>query len=69
MSPRRLGRKRAVRAWPSAPEVDARRRGDEIVLREKGRGLARVFEMPASLPDDFLSGDRPDSPPRERHDL
>jgi antitoxin VapB len=35
-------------------EVEIFRRGDEIVLREKGKGLARAFEILANLPDDFL---------------
>jgi antitoxin VapB len=46
-------------------EVEIFRRGDEIVLREKGKGLARAFEILASLPDDFLE-ERRDTPPQER---
>ena len=30
------------------PEVEIFRRGDEIVLREKGRGLAQAFELSAA---------------------
>jgi antitoxin VapB len=44
--------------------VEIFRRGDEIVLREKGRGLARAFEIPANLPDDFLPEGRQDAPQR-----
>lgn len=47
-------------------EVEIFRRGEEIVLREKGRGLARAFEILANLPDDFLPESRKDSPPQER---
>jgi len=47
-------------------EVEIFRRGDEIVLREKGKGLARAFEILASLPDDFLPEGRRDTPPEER---
>jgi antitoxin VapB len=47
-------------------EVEIFRRGDEIVLREKGKGLARAFEILASLPDDFLPEGRRDTPPQER---
>lgn len=34
-------------------EVDIFRRGNEIILREKEKNLARAFELLASLPDDF----------------
>jgi antitoxin VapB len=47
-------------------EVEIFRRGDEIVLREKGRGLARAFEILTNLPDDFLPKGRHDTPPQER---
>jgi antitoxin VapB len=46
-------------------EVEIFHRGDEIVLREKAKGLARAFEILASLPDDFLE-ERHDTPPQER---
>ena len=47
-------------------EVEIFRRGEEIVLREKGRGMARAFELLANLPDDFMSGGRRDAPPQSR---
>jgi antitoxin VapB len=47
-------------------EVEIFRRGDEIVLREKGKGLARAFEILANLPDDFLPDGRQDAPPQRR---
>ena len=50
-------------------EVEIFRRGDEIVLREKGKGLARAFEILANLPDDFLRDGRHDTAPQEREDL
>ena len=50
-------------------EVEIFRRGDEIVLRERGKGLARAFEILANLPDDFLPDGRQDSPPQARKDL
>lgn len=50
-------------------EVDIFRRGDEIVLREKGKGLARAFEILAELPDDFLADGRNDLPPQDREGL
>ena len=33
-------------------EVEIFRRGDEIVLRERDRNLARAFELLAGLPED-----------------
>jgi antitoxin VapB len=50
-------------------EVEIFRRGDEIVLREKGKGLAQAFEILANLPADMLAGDRDDTPPQEREGL
>jgi antitoxin VapB len=47
-------------------EVEIFRRGDEIVLREKRKGLGRAFEIIANLPDDFLADGRRDTPPQER---
>ena len=49
-------------------EVEIFRRGDEVVLREKRKGMARVFELITSLSDDFLE-DRNDTPPQERPGL
>ena len=45
------------------------RRGDEIVLREPGKGLARAFELLTSLPEDFLAEGRQDMPPQHREEL
>jgi len=45
------------------------RRGDEIVLREPSKGLARAFELLTSLPDDFLVEGRQDMPPQYREGL
>ena len=53
----------------TSKEVEIFRRGDEIVLREKGKGLARAFEILANLPDDFLPADRRDTPPQQREGL
>ena len=52
-----------------AKEVEIFRRGDEIVLREKGKGLGRAFEILANLPDDFMPEGRHDTAPQEREDL
>lgn len=50
-------------------EVEIFRRGEEIVLREKGKGLARAFEILANLPDDFLADGRAETPPQQREGI
>ena len=49
----------------TSDEVEIFRRGDEIVLREKPRSLARAFELLFDLPD----VEREDGPPQEREGL
>ena len=53
----------------ASKEVEIFRRGDEIVLREKGKGLTRAFEILADLPDDFLAAGRQDTHPQKRKGL
>ena len=50
-------------------EVEIFRRGNEVVLREKGEGMARAFELLASLPLDAVEDLRPEPPPQEREGL
>ena len=50
-------------------ELEIFRRGDEIVLREPAKGLARAFELLADLPEDFLPEGRQDTPPQHREGL
>jgi antitoxin VapB len=50
-------------------QVEIFRRGDEVVLREKSKGLERAFWLLASLPDDFMASGREDPPPESREDL
>ena len=50
-------------------EVEIFRRGDEVVLREKGSGMGRAFELLASLPLDAVDDLRPEAPPQEREGL
>jgi antitoxin VapB len=45
------------------------RRGDEIVLREPGKGLGRAFEVLTELPEDFLAEERQDTLPQHRKGL
>ncbi len=51
-------------------EVEIFRRGEEIVLREKSKGMARAFELIADLPInvDAIEQIR-DEPPQEREGL
>lgn len=53
----------------NASELEIFRRGDEIVLREKPRGMAAAFHLLASLPDDFLLEGRKDEPAQKRKGL
>jgi antitoxin VapB len=50
-------------------EVEIFRRGDEVVLREKQRGLERAFWLLKSLPHDFFASGRDDPAPQEREGL
>lgn len=50
-------------------EVEVLRRGDELVLRPKGKGLERAFWLLASLPEDFFESGREDPPPEKREGL
>ena len=51
-------------------EVEIFRRGEEIVLREKPRGLARAFELLAEMPIDVEAIERArKEPPQSLDDL
>jgi len=50
-------------------EVEIFRRGDEIVLKERDKGLATAFHLLADMPDDFLAEARNDPPPQRRKGL
>ena len=50
-------------------EVEIFRRGQEVVLREKDKTLARAFELIAGLPDDFEIPDRGKDYPQKRKGL
>jgi antitoxin VapB len=52
-----------------ASEVEIFQRGDEIVLKEKAKGIATAFHLLAGLPDDFLEEGRKDEPPQKRKGL
>ena len=53
----------------SVEQVEIFRRGDEIVLREKPATGAAVFDLLASLPDDFMAEGRDDTSSQEREAL
>lgn len=51
-------------------EVEIVRRGDEVVLREKSKGMARAFWLIANLPiDTDAIEEMHDEPPQEREGL
>jgi antitoxin VapB len=50
-------------------EVEIFRRGDEVILREKPRGMERIVEIIQSLPEDMFEGIRDERPPQEREGL
>jgi len=51
-------------------EVDIFRRGDEVILREKSRGLERAFWLLANLPIDVDAIEEArKEPPQEREGL
>jgi len=50
-------------------EVEIFRRGDELVLKPKPRGLASAFHLLAELPEDFFNEGRLDPPPQKRRGL
>jgi antitoxin VapB len=49
-------------------EVEIFKRGEEVVLREKSKGMGRAFDLIASLPIEDLA-DELDAPPQERKGL
>ena len=53
----------------AGPEVEIFRRGDELVLREKARGLARAFQLITELPEDMFDDIKDERPPQEREGL
>jgi antitoxin VapB len=51
-------------------EVEIFRRGDEVVLREKSRGMQRAFELLASMPIDVDAIEEArKEPPQSREEL
>jgi antitoxin VapB len=52
-----------------AAEVEIFRRGQEVVLREKDKTLARAFDLIAGLPDDFDIPGRSKDHPQKRKGL
>jgi antitoxin VapB len=53
----------------SGSEVEIFRRGEEVVLVEKPRGMERVFDLIASLPEDMFDNIKDERPPEEREVL
>jgi antitoxin VapB len=53
----------------SGNEVEIFRRGGEITLREKSKGMTRAFDLLAELPADALPERPMDGPPQSRRGL
>lgn len=53
----------------ASSEVEIFRRGNEIVLKEKAKGMATAFHLLADLPDDVLAERHDDPPPQKRKRL
>lgn len=51
------------------PEVEIFRRGDEIVLKARPKGMASAFHLLAGMPEDFFPDGRSDLPPQKRKGL
>jgi antitoxin VapB len=52
-----------------AAEVEIFRRGDEIVMKAKPKGMASAFHLLADMPDDVFPAGRDDPPPQKRKGL
>lgn len=50
-------------------EVEIFRRGDEVVLREKPKNMAKALDLILSLPEDLELHDRDKDLPQEREGL
>ena len=47
-------------------EVEIFKQGNNLILHERPQNIERVFELLTSLPDDFMSSGRNDTPPQDR---
>ena len=47
-------------------EVEIFKRGNDVILREHPKNLARAFELLTQMPEDFFAEGRKDTPPQER---
>ena len=50
-------------------EVEILRRGDEVILRKPRQNLSEVFDLLATMPEDFFAEGRDDPPPQGREPL
>lgn len=53
----------------NASEVEIFRRGDEVVLKEKDKGMTAAFHLLTELPADYTVEERADPPPQKRKGL
>ena len=50
-------------------EVEVFRRGNEVILRQKPKNAATIFDLLSILPEDFMSDGRSDEEPQSREDF
>lgn|GEM_PF-1437588 len=50
-------------------EVEILKRGDEVVLRKKHKNMSILFDILTSMPEDFMSEGRYNSPPQDREKI
>lgn len=50
-------------------EIEIFRRGDEVILRDKPKGLRRAYEIMRQFPEDMVEAIRSDGPPQKRKGL
>jgi antitoxin VapB len=53
----------------SSDELEMFRRGDELVLREKSKGMERFLELLMQMPEDAFDGIKDERPAQEREGL
>jgi len=53
----------------ASDEVEIFRRGDEIVLKERKKGMTRAYDLLAALPEGVVPAKRIDSAPQKRKGL
>lgn len=50
-------------------EVEIIRSGNDVILRQRPKNAAKIFDLISSLPDDFMSNGRRDEQPQSREEF